>query len=79
MKYYVFSQKEEPGCQLGMLDAALYDKFYTDAESVNHGQFPWYKRAWGESGQLFPEGGALICKDEYYDFDIRGVSDFFML
>ena len=56
MKYYVFSQKEEPGCQLGMLGAALYDKFYTDAESVNHGQFPWYKRAWGESGQLFPEG-----------------------
>ncbi|MBV6290464.1 Imm43 family immunity protein [Pseudomonas aegrilactucae] len=79
MNYYVLSQKEGPGCQLGMLDAALYDKFYTDAEAVRYGQFPWYKRAWGESGRLFPEGGVLICKDEYYDFDIRGASDFFYI
>lgn len=77
MDYYVLSQKEEPGCP-SRLDAALYDKFYANTEHVKHGKFPWYTRNCEmKRGCVFPENGVLICEDDYYDFDVRGVSHFF--
>ena len=72
MKYYVLSQKEDSGCQLGMLNAALYDKFYSDVADVQHGFFPWYARDCEmKRGCVFPKNGVLICDDDFYDFDIR--------
>ena len=78
MKYYILSQKEEPGCQLGTLDAALYDKFYTDVVDVDYGFFSWYSRKCEmRSGCVFPKEGVLVCGDEFYDFDIRSIARFF--
>lgn len=78
MKYYVLSQKEDFGCPLGMLDAALYDRFYTDPTIVDYGFFSWYTRKCEmKRGQVFPRDGVLFCRDDYYDFDIRGISRFF--
>lgn len=77
MNYYVLSQKEGPGCP-SRLDAALYDKFYADVTHVKHGKFPWYTRKCEmKRGSVFPENGVLICEDDFYDFDVRGVSHFF--
>lgn len=80
MNYYVLSQKEESGCQLGTLDAALYDKFYADTAGIRYGLFPWYTRECEmRRGSVFPIDGVLICKDDYYDFDVRSISRFFYI
>ncbi|WP_148050996.1 Imm43 family immunity protein [Pseudomonas fluorescens] len=78
MNYHVLSQKEEPGCPLGILHADLFDKFYPDTKGVEFGFFPWYAER-GKPGPRtpFPEGMVLISKDKFYDFDIRSVSKFF--
>ena len=77
MEYFVLSQKEGPGCP-SRLDAALYDRFYVDVKHVKHGSFPWYTRKCEmRRGGVFPEKGVLICEDDFYDFDIRGISHFF--
>ena len=39
MKYYVLSQRADPGCPIGMLNGALYDKYYQDTTSVGVGYF----------------------------------------
>ena len=78
MKYFVLSPKEEAGCPVGSLDVALYDRFYTNTEGVRYVLFPWYTRNCEmKSGSVFPKSGVLICKDDFYDFDIAGVSRFF--
>jgi len=80
MDYYVLSQKEDSGCQLGMLNAALYDKFYSDVTDIQYGFFSWYARDCEmKSGCVFPKNGVLISDDDFYDFDIRGISDFFYI
>ncbi|MGF6153836.1 Imm43 family immunity protein [Pseudomonas fluorescens] len=80
MNYYVLSQKEEPGCPIGILYADLYDKFYSSTKGVEFGFFPWYAEK-GKPGPRtpFPEGMVLISKDKYYDFDIRSISRFFYI
>lgn len=79
MNYYVLSQKKEPGCP-SWLEAALYDKFYADADHVEYGMFPWYTRKCEmKRGGVFPANGVLICKDDFYDFDIAGISRFFYI
>lgn len=80
MRFYVLSQKEEVGCQVGMLSAALYDKYYPSADDVEYGLFPWY----AEKGRVairtpFPDGMVLISKDKNYEFDIRSISRFFYI
>lgn len=80
MKYYVLSQKEDSGCPRYMLDAALYDKFYSDTAGVKYGSFPWYTRKCEmRRGSVFPREGVLICGDDFYDFDVRGIPDFFYI
>lgn len=39
MNYYVLSQKKQAGCPQGSLNAALYDKFYSDAKNIEYGFF----------------------------------------
>ena len=39
MGFYVLSQREESGCQAGMLNAALCDKFYEDMDNIEYGDF----------------------------------------
>ena len=79
MSYFVLSQKEEPGCPIGSLDVALYDKFYTNADDVQYGGFPWYTGKLTAEGRVFSEGMVLISNDKLYDFDIRGVRRFFYI
>ncbi|MGF6329337.1 hypothetical protein ABH909_002215 [Pseudomonas sp. BS3782 TE3695] len=80
MSYYVLSQKEEPGCPIGILYADLYDKFYPSTKGVEFGFFPWYAEK-GKPGPRtpFPEGMVLISKDKNYNFDVRSVSRFFYI
>ena len=80
MEYYVLSQKEEPGCPAGFLQADLYDKFYSDTKGVEHGFFPWYaEKIHYKTHTPYPEGMVLISKDKFYDFDIRSVARFYIV
>ena len=80
MGFYVLSQREESGCQAGMLNAALCDKFYEDMDNIEYGDFPWYsEKGRSKNRTPLPEGMVLISKDKYYDFDIRGISRFFYI
>ncbi|EMN5132433.1 hypothetical protein RVV79_005599 [Burkholderia contaminans] len=72
MKYYVLSQRADPGCPIGMLNGALYDKYYQDTTSVGVGYFPWYANpSRGKAHEKFPDGVVFITKDDRYDFDVR--------
>ena len=81
MKYFGMSQKLEPGCPVGLLSMALYDKYYDEqnAKNIDHGMFPWYANpALGRPHQRFPAGLCLIVKEATpIEFDIRGDSKFF--
>ncbi|RON86844.1 Imm43 family immunity protein [Pseudomonas fluorescens] len=80
MEFYVLSQKEEPGCPTGFLQADLYDKFYSDTKDVEHGFFSWYaEKIHHKTHTPYPEGMVLISKDEFYDFDIRSVARFYIV
>ncbi|MBN3748897.1 hypothetical protein G3N96_26225 [Burkholderia sp. Se-20373] len=70
MKYYVLSQRADPGCPT--LNGALYDKYYQDTTSVGVGYFPWYANpSRGKAHEKFPDGVVFITKDDRYDFDVR--------
>ncbi|MHC3822394.1 Imm43 family immunity protein [Pseudomonas sp. G3-19] len=80
MEFYVLSQKEEPGCPTGFLQADLYDKFYSDTKDVEHGFFSWYaEKIHYKTHTPYPEGMVLISKDKFYDFDIRSVARFYIV
>lgn len=79
MEYYVLSQKEDTGCPSGFLNADLYDKFYSDTDSVEFGFFPWYAEKINYKFHTpYPDGMVLISKDQFFDFDIRSVSRFYI-
>ncbi|MDF3086581.1 imm11 family protein [Burkholderia sola] len=80
MKYYVLSQRAAPGCPVGMLNGALYDKYYQDSTNVDVGYFPWYANpSRGKAHEKFPDGVVFITKDGRYDFDVRGDLGFYYL
>ena len=72
MKYYVLSQRADPGCPIGMLNGALYDKYYQDTTSVGVGYFPWYANpSRGKGHEKFPDGVVFITQDDRYNFDVH--------
>lgn len=74
MNYYVLSQKKQAGCPQGSLNAALYDKFYSDAKNIEYGFFPWYAEGYKKKVHTpYPNGMVLISEDKKYDFDIRNI------
>lgn len=80
MKYYALSQKKAPGCPIGMLGGALYDKYYPDVKAIEVGYFPWYANpSRGKAHEKFPPGLVFISKDGGYNFDIRGDLNFYYI
>jgi hypothetical protein len=83
MRYFVLTQKKDSGCPVGMLDGALYDRFYESAmiDFVDHGALNWYSGSGYKNGvqifEPFPEGMVLITKDHGYEFDIRAMGSNF--
>lgn len=72
MKFYMMSQKKDFGSPLGLLDAALYDKFYENWRGVNHGDFPWYSNsAMHRAHEKMPEGMVLVGGGKKYCFGAR--------
>lgn len=85
MKHYALAQKKDRGCPIGMLNAALYDRFYdrSEIDKVEYGNFNWYSGSGYKNGvqtyEPFPDGLVLISKDKLYDFDIRSDSGKFYI
>ena len=85
MKFFVLTQQKAPGGPVGMLDGALYDRFYDSSKlkSVDHGAFNWYAGSGYKDGVQtfapFPDGLVFITKDRGYDFDIRAVGSNFYI
>ncbi|WP_431824466.1 hypothetical protein [Burkholderia sp. F1] len=80
VKYYALSRKNAPGCPIGMLNGALYDKYYPDTQAVEAGYFPWYANpSKGRAHEKFPSGLVFITQDTGYDFDARGDLGFYYL
>lgn len=85
MKFFVLTQKKAPGCPLGMLDGALYDRFYDSSKlkSVDHGAFNWYAGSGYKDGVQtfapFPDGLVWITKERGYEFDIRAMGSNFYI
>ncbi|MEN8640360.1 Imm43 family immunity protein [Pseudomonas sichuanensis] len=76
MAFFMLSQKKEVGCPVGLLSAALYDRFYENAKSLDHGAFPWYANAaLGKPHEVLPSGLVLIANAKKYDFTIRALYD----
>lgn len=84
-EFFVLTQKKAPGCPIGMLDGALYDRFYDSStlKSVDHGAFNWYAGSGYKDGfqtfAPFPDGLVLITKDRGYEFDIRAMGSNFYI
>lgn len=80
MKFYILSQKQEPGCPLGMLGGILRAGFAPDAHKTEYGRQPWYADpSGGRPHRPFPDGLVFITKDKHYGFDLRSDSKFFYL
>lgn len=76
MAFFMLSQKKDVGCPVGLLNAALYDHFYENAKSLDHGAFPWYSNAaLGKPHEALPSGLILIANAKKYDFAIRALYD----
>ncbi|NWD83073.1 hypothetical protein HX891_22055 [Pseudomonas reactans] len=72
--HYALSQEQKPGCPIGMLDAALYDKFYEHPEKIKYGFFPWYsENNFRHPKHKLPEGITLIGKGSDYRFGARNL------
>jgi hypothetical protein len=72
----MLSQKKDVGCPVGKLNAALYDRFYDDAKSMDHGTFPWYANtALGRPHEKLPEGLVLIAGVKKIEFSVRQLYD----
>ncbi|WP_174961221.1 MULTISPECIES: hypothetical protein [Burkholderia] len=80
MKYYVLSQGSAPGGRIGMLNGALYDRYYPDAKRVEVGYFPWYANpSRGKAHEPFPAGVVFITEEARCDFDVRSDLGFYYL
>ncbi|WP_143331058.1 hypothetical protein [Burkholderia aenigmatica] len=80
MKYYVLSQRSAPGCPVGMLNGALYDRYYPDARRVEVGYFPWYANpSRRKAHEPFPDGVVFITEEARCDFDVRSDLGFYYL
>ena len=85
MNFFVLTQMKDSGCPIGMLDGALYDRFYDSStlKSVDHGAFNWYAGSGYKDGVQtfapFPDGLVLITKDRGYEFDIRAMGSNFYI
>ena len=74
MNYFVLSQKKQAGCPQGSLNAALYDRFYSDTKKIEHGFFPWYAEGYKKEFHTpYPDGMVLISEDKKYDFEVRNL------
>ncbi|MDF9619098.1 hypothetical protein P5705_15735 [Pseudomonas entomophila] len=72
----MLSQKKDIGCPVGKLNAALYDRFYDNAKSMDHGIFPWYANAaLGRPHEKLPEGLVLIASVKKIEFSVRMLYD----
>ncbi|MFF7108623.1 hypothetical protein [Pseudomonas sichuanensis] len=72
MKHYVISQKKDAGSQLGLLDAALFDKAYETWDEVRYGYFPWYANSTRKRPhEKMPAGMVLVGKSKKYYFGAR--------
>lgn len=70
MKFFAMTQKKEPGCSIGYLNAVLHDHCPQHPESIDHGMlYPWY--ADKKNLSSFPEGMCLVVKEKSIDFSLR--------